>query len=286
MRRLLPYLLLFFVSSLFIISTSFGNDYNPLSGYRLLFADEFNAPAGEVPNPRHWGHDVGGHGWGNNELQYYSKNPQNAYHDGQGHLVIALRNEPHLAQFRNGKRYSSARLTTNDRFEIQHGLIEARLKVPSGQGLWPAFWMLGADFPKTPWPACGEIDIMEHVGNDPTRMHTNIHGPNFSGNNGLGQGVTLPNSEPFANAYHTVALKWEPYELTWYLDGQKMRTLRRNDIQSPSKPWVFNKPFFLLLNLATGGEWAGEPDASTVFPAFFMIDYVRVYGQSSVLAPY
>jgi beta-glucanase (GH16 family) len=198
-------LLLSFTSIGVPISHAYGGSAN-LSGYTLRFADEFNAPVGEAPNPRHWTHDVGGHGWGNNELQYYSKNPQNAYHDGKGHLIIALRDEPHLAKYRGGKRYSSARITTTDRFEIQHGVIQARLKVPSGQGIWPAFWMLGADFPETSWPACGEIDIMEHVGNDPTRMHTNIHGPNFSGNNGLGQGVALPSGEAFAGTFHTVTL--------------------------------------------------------------------------------
>jgi beta-glucanase (GH16 family) len=242
----------------------------------ITWADEFNGPAGTGPDPAKWKHDIGGHGWGNNELQYYTNSTSNAAHDGQGNMVITARREnPGGYQCHYGTcQYTSARLLTADKFAQAYGRFEARIKVPRGQGLWPAFWMLGNDIGQVGWPNSGEIDVMENIGREPGNLYGTIHGPGYSGGGGLTSRYTLPNGQAFADAFHTFAVDWQPDSITWYVDG--IQYGRKTPADLGGNRWVFDHPFFMILNLAVGGYWPGDPDASTPFPNTLVIDYVRV----------
>jgi beta-glucanase (GH16 family) len=245
-------------------------------GMGLVWADEFDAPAGAPPDPSRWTYDLGdgGRGWGNEELQWYTDRPENAAHDGSGNLVITAREaEPGLSCWYGPCRYTSARLLTRGLFELMHGRIEARLKVPEGIGLWPAFWMLGADIGAVGWPASGEIDVMENVGRQPRLLYGTIHGPGYSGSQGFGS--TLLMDEPLAGSFHVFAVDWEPGRITWSVDGETYHEATPAAVAP--RAWVFEHPFFLLLNLAVGGHFGGAVATGTEFPASYLVDYVRVY---------
>ncbi|GAA1509593.1 glycoside hydrolase family 16 protein [Dactylosporangium maewongense] len=244
----------------------------------LTWSDEFDGAAGSAPNGSKWKYDVGGGGWGNNEQQYYTTSTSNAALNGAGQLVITARKEnPANYQCHYGRCvYTSARLLTADRFTQAYGRFEARMKLPRGQGIWPAFWMLGADIGSNPWPNSGEIDIMENIGKEPNTVHGTIHGPGYSGAEGIGAGYTI--GAPFADAFHTFSVEWEPNVLRWYVDGNLYQTRTPADLGGDR--WVFDHPFFMLLNLAVGGYWPGYPDGTTQFPQTLTVDYVRVYGYS------
>jgi len=216
------------------------------------------------------------------ELEYYTNatNPnapnyttQNAHMDGNGNLVIQA-----LAQPYGGRNYTSARLTTINSFSQAYGRFEARIKIPAGQGLWPAVWMLGNNLNTAGWPLCGEIDIAEMLGNAPNIMYGSAHGPGYTGP--VSASYTLPAGQTFANGFHVVAVQWSqsPAKIQYFVDGTLYETITPANLPSGS-PWVFNHPFFLLLNLAVGGNWPGNPNSSTVFPAQMLVDYVRVYKQ-------
>ncbi|PZF59554.1 glycoside hydrolase family 16 protein [Curtobacterium sp. MCSS17_008] len=241
------------------------------SGAVLLAADEFDGAAGSAPNPGIWRFDTGAGGWGNAELQTYTDSRRNSALDGAGNLVITARREA------DGS-YTSARLKTEGTFTAQYGRIEARIRVPRGQGLWPAFWMLGADIGQVGWPACGEIDVMENVGHEPGIVHGTVHGPGYSGAQGLSAAASLPNGAAFADDFHVFGVDWRPGSVTWFVDGVAQRTVTRADIGS--SPWVFDKPFFVVLNVAVGGTWPGSPDATTRFPQQMLVDWVRVWQQA------
>ncbi|WIE76940.1 glycoside hydrolase family 16 protein [Curtobacterium sp. MCSS17_007] len=241
------------------------------SGAVLLAADEFDGAAGTAPNPGIWRFDTGAGGWGNAEQQTYTDSRRNSALDGAGNLVITARREA------DGS-YTSARLKTEGTFTAQYGRVEARIRIPRGQGIWPAFWMLGADIGQVGWPACGEIDVMENVGFEPGTVHGTMHGPGYSGANGLSAAATLPNGAAWADAYHVFGVDWRPGSVTWLVDGIAQRTVTRADVGS--SPWVFDKPFFVLLNVAVGGTWPGSPDATTRFPQQMLVDWVRVWQQS------
>jgi beta-glucanase (GH16 family) len=244
-------------------------------GWRLTFADEFDAPEGTPPDPARWGYDVGGHGWGNNELQCYTTSTENCFHDGGGHLIIRAIKRPTTDDAGNTREYSSARILTKGKFAQQYGRFEARLKLPRGKGVWPAFWTLGENFATKGWPACGEIDIMEHLGHDPVTYYTTIHGPGYSGQESLGGPTKIAKGPNFQDAFHVFAMEWDAASVRWYLDGTLCHTRSHADLAG--KPWVFDAPFFMILNLAVGGHWPGEPDASTLLPQDYVIDYVRAY---------
>lgn len=221
-------------------------------------------------------HDLGDNGWGNQELQNYTDSRDNSCvvedpdATGGRALVIRARREA------DGK-YTSARLKTQGRFSVTHGRIEARLRLPRGQGIWPAFWMLGDDIARAGWPACGEIDVVELIGHQPGTLHGTLHGPGYSGAGGISKSTRLPGDAVFADAYHVFAVDWRPGRIDWLLDGQVFHSLTPADLPKGA-PWVFaDASFFLLLNLAVGGLWPGYPDATTVFPQEYRIDYVRVY---------
>ncbi|MGW0859780.1 family 16 glycosylhydrolase [Streptomyces sp. NPDC002690] len=239
------------------------------------FADDFNGTAGSAPDASKWQTETGDN-VSNHERQYYTAGSNNAKLDGQGNLVITARKEnPANYQCWYGTcQYTSARLNTSGKFTSTYGHVETRMKIPRGQGMWPAFWMLGADLGSVGWPNSGEIDIMENVGFEPGAVHGTIHGPGYSGSAGIGAGYSLPSGQAFADAFHTFAVDWAPNSITWSVDGNVYQTRTPADLGGNS--WVFNKPFFIILNLAVGGYWPGDPDGSTPFPGQLVVDYVHV----------
>ncbi|MEU5277050.1 family 16 glycosylhydrolase [Streptomyces asoensis] len=241
----------------------------------VTFSDEFDGPAGSAVDGARWQTETGDN-VNNHERQYYTAGNRNAALDGQGHLVITARREnPGNYQCWYGRcEYTSARLNTSGRFTTTYGRVEARMKIPRGQGMWPAFWMLGNDIGQVGWPASGEIDVMENVGFEPSTVHGTLHGPGYSGSGGIGAGYTLPGGQAFADAFHTFAVDWSPNAITWSVDGTVYQ--RRTPADLGGRQWVFDKPFFVILNLAVGGYWPGDPDGSTVLPQQLLVDYVRV----------
>lgn len=248
-------------------------------GWQLVFEDEFDGPQGQPPDPRWWNHEVGGDGWGNQELQYYTDATSAAALDGEGHLVITATEGPPEEGtwcWYGECGYTSARITTQGKVEVEFGRIEVRAKLPEGEGMWPAFWMLGADIDLRGWPNAGEIDVMEHIGREPRQVHGTVHGPTYSGADGIGGSYRFEDALP-SEAFHTYAIEWEPDRIRWYVDDHHYATLLPTLLPNPDR-WVFDGPFFLLLNLAVGGQWPGPPTEATTFPQTFTIDHVRVYG--------
>ena len=241
--------------------------------WALSWSDEFES--GSRPDESRWAYDLGGGGWGNQELQTYTTRAENvAVRDGS--LVITARAERFTGTDGIARDFTSARLKTKDRFAQTYGKFEARIKVPRGQGLWPAFWMLGADIDAVGWPQCGEIDVMEHIGREPATIHGTLHGPGYSGAGGPSASAPSPDGAPFAKGFHVYAVEWEPGEIRWYLDGRRYHSWKASDVPAGAR-WVFDHDFFLLLNVAVGGAWPGNPDPTTTFPQEMVVDYVRVY---------
>ena len=240
-----------------------------LPGWKLVWSDEFSGADGTPPDPAKWNYDIGGGGWGNNELQYYTDRRDNSRIEG-GNLVIEAR-----AETFGGRNYTSARLLTRHKASWTYGRIEARIRIPRGRGIWPAFWMLGTNIGSVGWPACGEIDIMENIGSVPERLHGTIHGPGYSAANGVSGSVSLPDGA-LADDFHIYAIEWEQDRIRWFLDGVPYFTVTPASLPNGAA-WVFDQPQFLLLNVAVGGNWPGSPDATTVFPQRMTVDYVRVY---------
>jgi beta-glucanase (GH16 family) len=240
--------------------------------WKLIWSDEFNGPANAPPDGTKWAYDLGNNrGWGNAELENYTSAPANAHLDGAGNLVIRVLKMPDGG-------YTSARLKTQGKFTVTYGKIEARIKIPYGQGIWPAFWMLGSDIVTASWPACGEIDIMENIGREPSAIHGTLHGPGYAGGNGITASSALAGGgeKHFADNFHVFSIVWTPQRVEFFVDSVSYNKVIPASLPA-GKQWVFDKPFFLLFNVAVGGNWPGPPDASTVFPQEMTIDYVRVY---------
>nr|WP_233518112.1 glycoside hydrolase family 16 protein [Streptomyces corynorhini] len=252
------------------------SDATPAAAAAVTFSDDFDGPAGAAVDGSKWQLETGDNGGNNRERQYYTSGNSNAALDGQGNLVITARKEnPNNYQCWYGRcEYTSARLNTAGKFTSTYGHVEARMKLPRGQGMWPAFWMLGDDIGSVGWPNSGEIDIMENVGFEPGTVHGTLHGPGYSGGAGIGAGYTLPGGQAFADAFHTFSVDWAPDSVTWSVDGNVYQ--RRTPADLGGRNWVFNKPFFMILNFAVGGEWPGNPDGSSTFPQQLVVDYVRV----------
>lgn len=267
--------------------------------WKLVWSDEFDGPDGSAPDPTWWTYDlgVGGNGWGNNELEYYTKRPENVEIEG-GNLVITARREtfsrpadPGPTPHRTGgaatvtREYTSARIKTQGLFSQAYGKFEARIRIPSGQGMWPAFWMLGADVDKVHWPGCGEIDVMENIGKEPSTVHGSLHGPGPGGvgTDDMTAPFALPHGQRFSDGFHVFGVEWEPGAIDFYVDNVKYFTATPRGMPHGTG-WVFDHPFFLLLNLAVGGDWPGSPDSSTQFAQQMLVDYVRVYGPAHPLA--
>jgi beta-glucanase (GH16 family) len=252
------------------------------SGWKLIWHDEFKGPAGSRPDPAKWVYDVGNGdtnpGWGNNELERYSSSTENVFQDGFGHLVIR-------ANRTLDGTFTSGRIKTQGRFSFIYGRIEARIKVPYAQGIWPTFWMLGAKFPEIPWPISGEIDIMENFGagnHDAGANHGTLHGPGYAGA-GLTAEYHLPDNKTVSDDFHIFSIEWSKNAVKYFVDGNCYATFAPENLPSGAA-WVFNDtPFFLLLNVAVGGSPApvGYPADKTHFPQDMLISYVRVYQRGS-----
>lgn len=229
----------------------------------LTWSEEFD---GNQLNPETWTFNVGtgASGWGNNELQYYTNAPANAL-VSEGSLKITARNET-----TNGSNYSSSRIITNNLFEFQYGRVEARIKVPMGQGLWPAFWMLGGNIETVSWPQCGEIDILEHINNEQVVSGT-VHW-NTNTNNHDYKGSSVPFN---SNDFHLYGIVWDQESVVFTLDNHPYFEFSFTPTNNTEQ--IFRNPFFLILNVAVGGNWPGSPDGSTVFPATMEVDYIRLY---------
>ena len=246
----------------------------------LAWSDEFDGPAGAPPDPASWGYDlgdgraIGNEGWGNREREYYTDSPANAATDGKGNLLLTARlADKRMDCYYGPCEYTSARLVSKDRHEVQYGRIEARIKVPVGSGLWPAFWLLGTNIKEVSWPKSGEIDVMEFLGRRPNEILGTIHGPGYSGSSGISKTADL--GKPVSDDFHVFAVEWRPGHIAWLLDGVKYHEAGRADV-APN-PWAFDHPFFLLLNVAVGGTLAGSVTHDTIFPQAMAVDYVRIY---------
>jgi len=236
--------------------------------YELIWQDEFEGPAGRLPDPERWRFDLGTD-WGNAQLEYDTDRPENVALDGDGHLAITARVEDF-----EGQPYTSGRIKTKDLFEQARGRFEARIRLPVGQGIWPAFWMLGADIDEVGWPDCGEIDVMEYRGHEPRVIHGTIHGPGHAGDDAV-SGRILLDREAHED-FHVYAVEWTESAIVWEVDGRVYHTATPDDLPSDAR-WVYDHPFFILLNVAVGGRWPGAPDEDTVFPQTMLVDWVRVH---------
>ena len=267
------------IPAFLLIACPTANAGNP-AVWSLVWSDEFDGPNGSAVDSSKWSFDIGGNGWGNNELETYTSRTANSDLEG-GFLVIKALKETFKGSDNITRDYTSARLLTKNKFSQAYGRFEARIKIPYGQGLWPAFWMLGDNINTAGWPNCGEVDIMENIGKEPSIVHGTFHGPGYSGGNGIGAPYTLPNGQKFSDDFHTFAVEWEPNVVRFYVDGFLYKTITSADQQLAGKTWVFDHPFFIILNVAVGGGWPGNPDTTTVFPQQMLVDYVRVYQRAT-----
>lgn len=243
----------------------------PAPTWQLAWSDEFDGPQGQLPSAANWRFDVGGGGWGNNQLEHNTDRAENASLDGNGHLVITARRESY-----QGNQYTSARITTEGKQQFRYGKIEARLRLPSGQGLWPAFWMLGGNFRTAGWPNSGEIDVMEFRGQQPSTVIGSLHGPGYSGGSAISRQRTLEGTR-LDQTFHVYTVEWSVDGINWLIDGQRYHSVARTGVPGA---WVFDHPFFIILNVAVGGNFVGAPNASTTFPQTMLVDWVRVYEQA------
>ena len=240
------------------------------TAWKMVWHDEFD---GSRLDSSKWVYVVGGDGFGNKELEYYTGRPQNLYLES-GMLAIRAVQEDYRGADGVERGFTSARIHTLGKFSQAYGKFEARIKVPYGQGVWPAFWMMGEGAAR--WPDRGEIDIMENIGREPSTVHGTIHGPGYSGSKGIGAPFVLPPGQRFSDDFHIYAVEWEPNAIRWYVDGKQYQSVSPANLPAGTK-WVYDHPFYLLLNLAVGGNWPGDPDATTSFPQMMVVDYVRVY---------
>ncbi len=271
----------FCCASILLISGSLSSTQAQPTGsipgdWQLVWSDDFHQANGSSVNPSKWTFETGGDGWGNNEMEFYTTRTNNVRIE-DNKLVIEADKENF-----GGRHFTSGRILTRGHFAWTYGVFEARIKIPSGQGIWPAFWLLGNDISTNSWPNCGEVDIMENIGREPGAIHGTIHGPGYSGAHGIGMPVYLPNQERMADDFHVFAVDCEPGSISWFLDGKKYFTVTQSSLPKGAA-WVFNQPKFILINLAVGGFWPGYPDQTSSYPQKMVVDYVKVY-QKPLLA--
>ena len=252
--------------------------------WTLVWSDEFDGVAGARIDGTKWGYDTTDGcnqencGWGNNEKEYYSDAPDNIALNGRGQLMIVARRAPAgLTCYYGACRYTSAKVTTRGKMLAAPGRVEARIKLPAGQGLWPAFWMLGQNVAVTGWPAGGEIDIMENKGSEPTISSSAVHGPGYSGDTPFAHRKKL-DAGSFSNDFHTFAVEWDSLHVQFFVDGISHYAITREEVERYGKS-ILDQPFFLILNLAVGGHFDGDPQSDAIFPATMLVDYVRVYAR-------
>jgi beta-glucanase (GH16 family) len=244
---------------LFTASTIFPYAPKSQTSWNLIWSDEFS---GNSLDLNHWSYEFGGGGWGNNELVYYTNHPDNISVSSGTLKIVATRENP------GPMEYQSARIISKDKFSFQYGKVEARMRLPLGQGLWPAFWMMGQNIDQVDWPSCGEIDIMEHVNSEPL-IHGTVHW-NHGGHTSIGDTHGVDVSE-----YHIYGAIWDEESIDFYVDGVIYFSFPL--VSGNQSANTFDQPVFLLLNMAIGGNFPGSPDATTVFPAQMEVDYVRVF---------
>jgi beta-glucanase (GH16 family) len=250
----------------------------PPSGWTLTWSDEFSGANGSAPDSSKWTYDIGGGGWGNQELESYTSRPENAQIQN-GNLVITAQQENYTGSDGITRNYTSARLKTQNLFSQAYGRFEARIKTPKGQGMWPAFWMLGSDIAQDHWPKCGEIDIMENIGREPGIVHGSLHGPSSNSlTSDQTSTVSLPAGQNYSDDFHVYAIDWTPGTVSFFVDANNYATFTQAQWPAGGQ-WVFDHPFFIILNVAVGGVWPGSPDATTQFPQQMLVDYVRVYSK-------
>lgn len=240
--------------------------------YQLVWEDDFSGPAASAPDAAKWTYDIGigpgNDGWGNNELEYYTNRPENVALDGAGNLAITARSESF-----GGRSFTSARINTKGIFEQTYGRFEARIKMPWGPGIWPAFWMLGSNIDQVSWPQCGEIDIMEYRGQEPNLVHGTAHGPGYSGGAAVTKSFGFTNDR-FDVDFHVFAIEWGEDYIDYYVDDTLYQRIKPEDVAGE---WVYNQPFFIILNVAVGGNYVGFPTPQTPFPQTMLVDYVKVF---------
>ena len=260
-------------------SASIKSTPSPVA-WTQVWSDEFDGAAGASIDATKWSYQTtdgckeGLCGWGNNEKEYYTDAAENISLNGHGQLMIVARTAPAgLTCYYGPCRYTSAKVTTRDKMLAQPGRVVARIKLPRGQGLWPAFWMLGHGFPVTPWPACGELDIMENKGSQPATTSSAVHGPGYFGATPFAHSNTLASG---ADDFHTFAVEWDSLAVQFFVDNTAHYTITHSAIEQFGKS-ILDQPFFLILNLAVGGNFDGDPRSDAIFPATMLVDYVRVY---------
>jgi beta-glucanase (GH16 family) len=237
--------------------------------WHLVWQDEFDGAEGARPDSSKWRYDIGGDGWGNAQLEFDTDRTENVSLDGMGRLRIIARKESY-----GGRNYTSARLNTAGKFERAYGRFEARIKQPRGQGIWPAFWILGNNISNVDWPTCGEVDIMEYRGQQVRNNRGSLHGPGYSG--GANHGKEIDTGVDLSQSFHTYAIEWDPGRIIFKIDDEPYFTATPADLPE-GRVWVYDHPFFIILNTAVGGTYVGNPDGTTVFPQTMLVDYVRVY---------
>jgi beta-glucanase (GH16 family) len=262
--------------ALFIASalTTQAQSSSSAKDWQLIWSDEFNGAGGSPPDPAKWVFVTGGKGYGNNELETYTSRPSNVQQK-DGNLVITARKEDLTGPDGVPRHYTSARINTKGLFSQAYGRFEARIQLPIGKGIWPAFWLLGENHETAHWPGCGEIDILETIG-APDTMYSTLHGPGYNGEKGISAKFPLPAGESVDKAFHLYAVEWSPNDIRFFFDDHLITHRTPADLPAGTK-WVYDHPFYILLNLAVGGYWPGNPDDTTTFPQQMLVDYVRVY---------
>jgi beta-glucanase (GH16 family) len=241
-----------------------------------VFVDDFDGPQGTTPNPAHWNLEVDGTPY-NDELEYYTNRASNVSLDGSGHLVLTARREAFVDEsgVPSALPYTSGRIDTQGRVMPRYGRIEARIKLPAGKGLWPAFWMLGQDIDSVGWPKCGEVDIFEAGGSNPALITGSLHAPGYSAGAALHGRFTKPTGS-FADDYHLFAIEWTADGIRWLVDDEAYAWRTPSSLADQQKVWNFDQPMFIILNLAVGGIYDGDPNELTPMPSELLVDYVKV----------
>jgi len=252
----------------FFIIPSCDNPLDPeVPNWQLVWQDEFDGPANQSPDSAKWTYDIGTE-WGNAQLEYDTDRTENVSLDGSGNLVITARREQYA-----GQPFTSARIKTQGLFEQTYGRFEARIKLPWGPGIWPAFWLLGSGVETVGWPQCGEIDIMEYRGQQTNLINGTVHGPGYSGGAAVTKSFGFEQNR-FDVDFHLFAVEWSESYIRFYVDDVIYQEIKPEDLPGQ---WVFDTPFFIILNVAVGGNYVGFPTSETPFPQSMIIDYVRVY---------
>ncbi|MEO6816898.1 MAG: glycoside hydrolase family 16 protein [Edaphobacter sp.] len=249
---------------------------SPSSQWKLSWSDEFNGAKGSAPDAAKWSFDIGGNN-PNNELESYTSRSANVQQK-HGDLVITARKENYTGADGVARQYTSARIRTKGLFSQTYGRFEASIKLPLDKGIWPAFWLLGDNIDSVGWPKCGEIDIFENIG-EPSTIYSTLHGPGYSGAHGISAKFALPAGQAVNKGFHLYAVEWAPNDIKFFLDNKLIAERTPADLP-PGTTWVYDHPFFIILNVAVGGAWPGDPDATTKFPQKMLVNYVRVYTRS------